>query len=263
MRKRDLIAAAIGALTAIVLAGSVAWAAIPGDGGVIQGCYDAGGNLKVVAALPCPKGYTQLPWNQQGPKGDAGATGPPGPPGQPGATGATGPQGPPGESGEKGDQGLPGPVGPPGSGMSSLADLNGLTCNVGPAPGTVQVTVDPNSGAVLTRCVPNSGLVTLTLSVTSRCPFNSGCGGTSSRKASLDVVAAGFPTHTCEADPQVPGQALTNTCAYTYPGGTQVDLQPHVFTGGTLVWGGACAGAGSHCALTLTSDTSATLTAAE
>ena len=35
-----------------------------GGGGVIQGCYDSGGNVKVVAALPCPKGYTALQWNQ-------------------------------------------------------------------------------------------------------------------------------------------------------------------------------------------------------
>jgi hypothetical protein len=32
MRRRDLLAA---------LAGGIAWAAIPGDGGVIQGCYDS------------------------------------------------------------------------------------------------------------------------------------------------------------------------------------------------------------------------------
>src|SRR5206468_1161609 len=35
----------------------------------------SGGNLKVVAALPCPKGYTSLPWNQQGPKGQDGLNG--------------------------------------------------------------------------------------------------------------------------------------------------------------------------------------------
>ena len=69
-----LIAATAGAFAAAVLAGGVAWAAIP-EGGVIQGCYDAGGNLKVVAALPCPKGYTSLPWNQQGVQGLPGQSG--------------------------------------------------------------------------------------------------------------------------------------------------------------------------------------------
>ncbi len=59
-----------------------------GGGGVIQGCYDSGGNVKVVAALPCPKGYTALQWNQTGPTGGTGPTG------ASGATGATGPRGP-------------------------------------------------------------------------------------------------------------------------------------------------------------------------
>ncbi len=48
---------------------------------MIQGYYDGGGSLKVVNALPCPKGHTPLPWNQQGVKGDKGDTG---------ATGAAG-----------------------------------------------------------------------------------------------------------------------------------------------------------------------------
>ncbi len=75
MTKRDLVAAAAGALAASALAGGVAWAAIPDSGGVIQGCYNSGGNLKVVDELPCPKGWTSLAWNQQGPKGDPGTAG--------------------------------------------------------------------------------------------------------------------------------------------------------------------------------------------
>ena len=54
-----------GGLLAVV--GGVAWAAIPGAGGVIQGCYDGGGNLKVVEQLPCPKGNKPIAWNQTGP----------------------------------------------------------------------------------------------------------------------------------------------------------------------------------------------------
>lgn len=75
MTKRDVVAVAAGALAASALAGGVAWAAIPDSSGVIQGCYSNGGNLKVVSEPPCPKGYTSLPWNQQGPKGDPGANG--------------------------------------------------------------------------------------------------------------------------------------------------------------------------------------------
>ena len=75
MTKRDLGAAAAGALAASALAGGVAWAAIPDSSGVIKGCYSSGGNLKVVSELPCPKGFTSLPWNQEGAKGDRGTDG--------------------------------------------------------------------------------------------------------------------------------------------------------------------------------------------
>jgi uncharacterized protein YjbI with pentapeptide repeats len=75
MRKRDFKAAFIGGAIALLLTGGIAWAAIPGADGVILGCYDSGGNLKVVAALPCPKGYKSLPWNQEGPAGTDGARG--------------------------------------------------------------------------------------------------------------------------------------------------------------------------------------------
>jgi hypothetical protein len=117
MTRRDVLAASAGAAATLVLAGGVAWAAIPGQGGVIQGCYDSGGNVKVVDALPCPKSYTPLPWNQQGiqgPKGDPGARGEKGEKGETGERGAAGPQG---EQGLQGQQGLPGAQGiqgPPG-----------------------------------------------------------------------------------------------------------------------------------------------------
>jgi hypothetical protein len=75
MKRRDLIAAAAGAIAATVLAGGVAWAAIPGPSGVIQGCYDSGGNVKVVEALTCPRNYTPFQWNAQGPPGTHGADG--------------------------------------------------------------------------------------------------------------------------------------------------------------------------------------------
>lgn len=111
--KRGVIAAFMGGAVAIILASGVAWAAI-GDGGVIQGCYDSGGNVKVVAALPCPRGYTPFQWNQQGPPGIPGAIGGTGP------VGAKGDKGDPclpsdpacvGPKGDKGDKGDPGPAG--------------------------------------------------------------------------------------------------------------------------------------------------------
>ena len=98
----------IAGATALVLAagGGAAYAAsasIPDSSGVIHGCYKPNGNgsrspLGVIdTALPggtCPKGQTELSWNQtgpQGPQGPTGATGATGPTGATGATGATGP----------------------------------------------------------------------------------------------------------------------------------------------------------------------------
>jgi hypothetical protein len=127
MKRGNLLLAALaGALVTGVLAGGIAWAAI-GDGGVIQGCYDSGGNVKVVAALPCPKGYTAFQWNQQGPKGD------PGPQGSPGANGTNGQNGAPGEPGKDGVDGVsvtsaPEPAGTNcPNGGSKFTALNGIT----------------------------------------------------------------------------------------------------------------------------------------
>ena len=63
---------AIGIVVLAVLAGgSVALGAIPGADGVIKGCYDNSGNLKVIdSAATCNTGSTPISWNQKGPKGD-------------------------------------------------------------------------------------------------------------------------------------------------------------------------------------------------
>ena len=77
--RKDLLAAVVGGAIVMVLAGGVAWAAIPAvPGGVIQGCYDSGGNVKVVDALPCPPKYTPFQWNQRGEPGQPGQPGTPG-----------------------------------------------------------------------------------------------------------------------------------------------------------------------------------------
>jgi hypothetical protein len=86
--------AVVGALLVGVCAAGIAYAAIPGPDGVIQGCYDTGGNVKVVDALPCPKGYTPFAWNQQGPAGGTGPTGSQGPKGDTGDPGPAGGRGP-------------------------------------------------------------------------------------------------------------------------------------------------------------------------
>ncbi len=90
--RRRLGIVTLAGIVAALAAGAIAYAT-SADSNVIQGCYDSGGNLKVVQALPCPKGYTPLAWSQTGPAGQAGPAGQPGPAGPPGAAGAPGPAG--------------------------------------------------------------------------------------------------------------------------------------------------------------------------
>ena len=94
---------------------AVAYAAIPGDDGVIHGCYSKadGGVLKVVSGT-CKSNETALSWNQQGIQGDQGPKGDPGPMGDQGPKGDQGDPGPAGPDGPKGDKGDAGPAGPPG-----------------------------------------------------------------------------------------------------------------------------------------------------
>jgi Collagen triple helix repeat (20 copies) len=127
MRRRELLAAAMGALIATALAGGIAWASIPDSNGVIQGCYKVkGGALRVIdteKGQTCATGELALSWNQKGPKGDTGATGPAGAAGPQGPTGETGPAGPAGPQGPKGD---PGPKGDTGDqGIQGIPGANG------------------------------------------------------------------------------------------------------------------------------------------
>jgi len=70
-----------GVAAASVLAGGAAYGAvssIPDSAGVIHGCYDSGGNMKVIdtsVTASCPKGYTSLNWNQTGLAGKNGKDG--------------------------------------------------------------------------------------------------------------------------------------------------------------------------------------------
>jgi hypothetical protein len=125
------------AVTLLVLAlGGVAYATIPDSNGVIHGCYDSGGNVKVIdtdKTASCPKGYTALSWNQTGTQGPKGDTGPAGP------TGPTGPTGPKGDIGPQGDPGPQGPAGPAGPDVwyynSHTRSLTSDSYNYGPVEG--------------------------------------------------------------------------------------------------------------------------------
>jgi Collagen triple helix repeat (20 copies) len=115
-------------LTAVVVA-VVAYAAIPDSHGVIHGCYNPKGTLRVIdtSTDTCKPNETGLDWSQTGP---AGLQGPAGPQGSPGPMGAPGPQG------AQGPQGPQGPAGSPGTANVHFAHLSiNLTLDAGDATG--------------------------------------------------------------------------------------------------------------------------------
>jgi Collagen triple helix repeat (20 copies)/Divergent InlB B-repeat domain len=128
MNIRRIVITGAAAL-ALVAGGTAAGATLAGPvggDGTIHGCYDSGGNLKVIdASASCPKTYTALNWSQtglrgatgpQGPKGDTGAQG------QPGKDGAPGPAGPVGPAGADGHTVLNG-TGAPDNSIGSNGDF--------------------------------------------------------------------------------------------------------------------------------------------
>jgi hypothetical protein len=70
-----------GLVAGLVMVGGTAFAvssSIPDSAGVIHGCYDSGGNVKVIdtsVKASCPKGYSPLDWSQTGPAGKDGKDG--------------------------------------------------------------------------------------------------------------------------------------------------------------------------------------------
>lgn len=116
---------------ALLLAVSVAFAAdsAPVANGVISGCVDQAGAIRIVGAVSqCKKTEKPLSWNQQGPIGPQGATG------AKGATGATGAKGVTGATGAVGATGPAGPMGPRGAmGPQGVTGPQGLKGDPGPA----------------------------------------------------------------------------------------------------------------------------------
>ena len=104
--ERKLVLSGAAVVMAVALGTGVAWAAgvtlpFSGDGNTINGCYSAGGIVKLLTpSVPtCPSGFTSITWNQTGPQGPQGPAGPQGPLGDTGPQGLQGPQGPPGPVG--------------------------------------------------------------------------------------------------------------------------------------------------------------------
>jgi hypothetical protein len=88
-------------VVAFAAAAGVAYASIPGQDGVIHGCYvtKTGALYVIDSTKNCTSGQTALNWNQTGPKGPAGPAGAAGPAGPQGDAGPAGPPGPPGTAG--------------------------------------------------------------------------------------------------------------------------------------------------------------------
>lgn len=119
-----------GAAAAMLLAGGVAYAGIPGSDGTIHACYNAGQLLRAVDHdKPCKPNEQRLTWNQIGPKGDPGPQGAVGPQGEPGPQG---PQGQPGQDGQRGPQGPQGVPGVPGSAGISSAQFKATGSGTSP-----------------------------------------------------------------------------------------------------------------------------------
>jgi hypothetical protein len=93
MRKKDLLSAGAGAIVATVLAGGIAWAAIPTAAGVINGCHQKiEGQLRVIdpGKDSCRPSEVPIAWNEQGVQGMKGEKGDQGTPGRNGVDGRDG-----------------------------------------------------------------------------------------------------------------------------------------------------------------------------
>lgn len=123
-----------GAAAALLAAGGVGWAAIPGADGTISGCYQKeSGALRLLDAAggeTCRNSELAVSWS----KTAVGAQGPAGPAGPQGERGPQGEPGPAGPQGEQGPQGDPGPAGPAGAdGQRGETGPQGPQGDVGPA----------------------------------------------------------------------------------------------------------------------------------
>jgi type VI secretion system secreted protein Hcp len=121
LRPAKKLAVGVAVVATLGAAAALGAVLIPDTSGVIHGCYDHGGHLRVlVAGDTCHGDEQAISWNQQGPPGlpgAVGATGAAGPSGLPGPIGASGPPGRDGRDGVQGPPGLngaPGPAGPQG-----------------------------------------------------------------------------------------------------------------------------------------------------
>jgi len=169
----------------LLLAGGVAFAAIPDAGGVHYGCVQkSSGQLRVIDPAvagtggSCSDKETFISWNQVGVAGTAGPAGLQGEPGPQGEVGPAGPQGEPGPAGPVGPQGIPGATGPAGpQGEQGLTGPQGpagpqhvLTATVYPY-GSLQFSNVP-AGATLSVTKVETGMYEVIITgLGNGCPF--------------------------------------------------------------------------------------------
>jgi hypothetical protein len=113
-RSRAVIVGVVAALGAAV---AVAIAANVDSQGVIHGCVNTDGYVRIIdvdGGGTCQAQETPVNWNQTGPTGPRGPTGARGPTGPQGVQGFRGPTGPQGAQGIQGFRGPTGPMGPQG-----------------------------------------------------------------------------------------------------------------------------------------------------
>lgn len=134
-----------GIAIATFLAGTMAFAAVPDDVGLITACYDRqSGQARIIDTATgkgCGAKESPVSWSQTGPIGPAGPPGPQGPAGPAGPVGPAGAQGPTGATGAQGPQGDAGPIGPAGpkgdTGATGAAGPAGPQGATGPSNGYV------------------------------------------------------------------------------------------------------------------------------
>jgi Collagen triple helix repeat (20 copies) len=172
----------------------------------IQACYKSGQNpsgLELLTKGSCPKGFSKVTWNVQGPAGPKGATGPQGHAGPAGAKGATGAAGPVGPVGPAGPTGTFGSITTYSGSQSVAPDEEGaleVPCPTGSAAisggvtyggyaagvSIVADTSNPASGTPTSWLgnVANVGTSTVTMTVSVVCATPAG----SSAQASKDAL---------------------------------------------------------------------------
>ena len=119
LRTRAAIAGAFAAAVALTAGVALGTTLVASEYTDAEGRYHAcvqreNGNVRIVVpGAACRETESAIDWNQRGPQG---------PPGPAGAQGAPGPQGPPGAD---------------GAGLTTVDQLNGLTCKIGANDGTI------------------------------------------------------------------------------------------------------------------------------